>query len=108
MCCSPRQEDQNGNTNLLIHPERINQPIARLASRMTSLLHRYSTAGADSMKSRGERSPEKAGVGGSIPSLATMSSITYRPSKNPFHSDSFQKLWTAETRISDGTWYRSV
>jgi hypothetical protein len=52
----------------------------------------------------GERSPEKAGVGGSIPSLATMFSVTYRPSKNQVHSVSFQKLWSAETRISDETW----
>jgi hypothetical protein len=37
-----------------------------------------------------ERSPEKAGVGGSIPSLATSFSITYRPSKRQFHSNSFQ------------------
>jgi hypothetical protein len=39
-----------------------------------------------------ERSPEKAGVGGSIPSLATMFSVVYRPSKIQFHSVSFQKL----------------
>jgi hypothetical protein len=31
-----------------------------------------------------ERSPEKAGVGGSIPSLATMFSITYEPPKSGF------------------------
>ena len=53
-----------------------------------------------------ERSPEKAGGGGSIPSLATIFSITYRPSKNQFHSVSFQKLWSAETRLSDETWRR--
>jgi len=53
----------------------------------------------------GERSPEKAGVGGSIPSLATMFSAVYGHSRNQFHSVSFQKLWSAETRISDGTWY---
>ena len=34
--------------------------------------------------------PEKAGVGGSIPSLATMFSITYRPPETQFHSISFQ------------------
>jgi hypothetical protein len=51
-----------------------------------------------------ERSPEKAGLGGSIPSLATMFSVTYRSSKNQFHSVSFQKLWSAETRISDESW----
>ena len=33
----------------------------------------------------GERRPEKAG-GGSIPSLATIESITYRTSQNQFHS----------------------
>jgi len=40
-----------------------------------------------------ERSPEKAGVGGSIPSLATMFSVIYGPSKTQFHSDSFQNSW---------------
>jgi hypothetical protein len=53
-------------------------------------------------------SPEKAGVGGSIPSLATIKSITYRPSQNQFHSVSFQKLWSAEIRISDETGGRIV
>jgi len=48
-------------------------------------------------------SPEKAGGGGSIPSLATMESISCRSSNNQFHSVSFQKLWSAEIRISDGT-----
>jgi hypothetical protein len=37
-----------------------------------------------------ERSPEKAGVGGSIPSLATTFSITYSHSNRQFHSISFQ------------------
>src|ERR1700722_14901522 len=37
-----------------------------------------------------ERSPEKAGVGGSIPSLATTKSITYQPARRRFHSISFQ------------------
>jgi hypothetical protein len=37
-----------------------------------------------------ERSPEKAGVGGSIPSLATMFSTTYRHPYRQFHSISFQ------------------
>jgi len=32
-----------------------------------------------------------------------MFSATYRPSKNQFHSVSFQKLWSAETRITDET-----
>ena len=54
-------------------------------------------------KQRRGSSPEKAGVGGSIPSLATILSISYRHSKNQFHSVSFQKLWSAEIRISDGT-----
>jgi hypothetical protein len=39
-----------------------------------------------------ERSPEKAGVGGSIPSLATMFSLSYRPSRSQFHSGSFQNF----------------
>ena len=46
--------------------------------------------------------------GGSIPSLATMFSIAYRQSKSQFHSVSFQKLWSAEIRISDGTGGRIV
>jgi hypothetical protein len=33
-----------------------------------------------------------------------MVSTTYRRSKNQFHSISFQKLWSAEIRISDETW----
>jgi hypothetical protein len=37
-----------------------------------------------------ERSPEKAGVGGSIPSLATTFSNTYRPSTPGFGSNWFQ------------------
>ena len=39
-----------------------------------------------------EASPEKAGVGGSIPSLATMFSTTYRSSQEAFHSVSFQNF----------------
>ena len=39
-----------------------------------------------------DSSPEKAGVGGSIPSLATMFSTTYRPSKTQLHSISFQNF----------------
>ena len=35
-------------------------------------------------------SPEKAGVGGSTPSLATMFSITYKPSKSQTCSKTFQ------------------
>jgi hypothetical protein len=35
-------------------------------------------------------SPEKAGVGGSIPSLATIKLVTYRPPDSRFHSISFQ------------------
>jgi hypothetical protein len=38
-----------------------------------------------------ERSPEKAGVGGSIPSLATVLSITYNHSKPQLCSILFQK-----------------
>jgi hypothetical protein len=37
------------------------------------------------------RSPEKAGVGGSTPSLATMFSITYFCSQPSFCSNLFQK-----------------
>ena len=39
----------------------------------------------------GDYGPEKAGVGGSSPSLATMFSKTYNHSKTEFHSVSFQK-----------------
>ncbi len=38
----------------------------------------------------GRAQPEKAGVGGSIPSLATLESVTYRPPDSQFHSNSFQ------------------
>ena len=37
-----------------------------------------------------ERSPEKAGVGGSIPSLATIFSTAYKAPLRRFHSISFQ------------------
>jgi hypothetical protein len=37
-----------------------------------------------------ERGPEKAGVGGSIPSLATTLSTTCRSVSPRFHSNSFQ------------------
>ena len=39
-----------------------------------------------------ERCPEKAGGGGSSPSLATTFSNTYRQSKTLFHSGSFQNI----------------
>jgi hypothetical protein len=39
-----------------------------------------------------ERSPEKAGVGGSTPSLATIFSKTCRTPGTQFHSISFQNL----------------
>jgi hypothetical protein len=40
-----------------------------------------------------ERSPEKAGVGGSTPSLATMFSITCIRPQPYFCSILFQKIW---------------
>ena len=40
-----------------------------------------------------ERSPEKAGVGGSIPSLATMFSITCKPPKTDLRPKTSQKLY---------------
>jgi hypothetical protein len=46
-----------------------------------------------------ESSPEKAGVGGSIPSLATMFSITYGPSDRQFHSISFQNFDVLRTPL---------
>jgi hypothetical protein len=60
-----------------------------------------------------DSSPEKAGGGGSIPSLATMFSISYRPSKTQFHSTSFQYFWSIEiclrrneARLESVTWGR--
>jgi len=44
-----------------------------------------------------ERSPEKAGGGGSIPSLATMFSITYEGRFPQFHSISFQNSGLSES-----------
>jgi len=40
-------------------------------------------------------SSEKAGVGGSIPSLATMFSTTYKPAKNGLRSITFHKSGTS-------------
>jgi hypothetical protein len=51
-----------------------------------------------------ERSPEKAGVGGSIPSLATSFSVTYKHPKTQFHSISFQNYGST----SLPSWDRSV
>jgi hypothetical protein len=45
-----------------------------------------------------EYSPEKAGVGGSIPSLATTFSSTYRLLETQFHSISFQNFWPDSCR----------
>ena len=44
-----------------------------------------------------ERSPEKAGVGGSIPSLATMFSVVYRARFPQFQSISFQNSGLSES-----------
>jgi hypothetical protein len=52
-------------------------------------------------------SPEKAGVGGSIPSLATIKSVTYKPANGvfiPFHSkmmarDDSPRLKTSGARL---------
>jgi hypothetical protein len=53
-----------------------------------------------------ERSPEKAGVGGSIPSLATMFSGTYRQPNSQFHSISFQNILVRQTCLhwNDCAW----
>ncbi len=64
-----------------------------------------SPPGSHLVVTTGERSPEKAGVGGSIPSLATMFSITYRPSKTQFHSGSFQNFWSAGIRLRGESGY---
>ena len=53
---------------------------------------RGSGASGSLLATEAERSPETAGVGGSIPSLATMFSETYRHSKTQFHSISFQNF----------------
>jgi hypothetical protein len=45
-----------------------------------------------------ERSPEKAGVGGSIPSLATTFSNTYKSSTSGFGSNWFQ------SQLPDTVW----
>jgi hypothetical protein len=42
-----------------------------------------------------EASPEKAGVGGSIPSLATTKQRTYKHPKTQFHCISFQNFGVA-------------
>ncbi len=51
----------------------------------------------------GDISPEKAGVGGSIPSLATIESVTYRPPDSQFHSNSFQFQKVRRTLPQDGS-----
>ncbi len=49
-------------------------------------------------------SPEKAGVGGSIPSLATTESTTYRPPETQFHSISFQFQLARRVRLGNESW----
>jgi hypothetical protein len=51
-----------------------------------------------------ERGPEKAGVGGSIPSLATIFSITYNPSRPEICSDLFQFQIQACRNLSHHGW----
>src|SRR6202044_967991 len=50
-----------------------------------------------------ERGPEKAGVGGSIPSLATIFSTTYKSVSLRFHSNSFQLARRDSPRIGART-----
>jgi hypothetical protein len=47
-----------------------------------------------------ERSPEKAGVGGSIPSLATMFSITYSHPETQTCSKLFQKQFPGSSEFA--------
>ena len=49
-----------------------------------------------------ERGPEKAGVGGSIPSLATTFSTTYNSVSPRFHSNSFQLVQRDSPRLRRG------
>jgi hypothetical protein len=46
-----------------------------------------------------ERSPEKAGVGGSIPSLATIISTVYKAPLRHFHPNSFQNHGARVRRV---------
>ena len=59
-----------------------------------------------------ERCPEKAGVGGSSPSLATTFSIAYSQSKTLFHSGSFQNIGlsrlASRMKLNDGTKWLSI
>jgi hypothetical protein len=48
-----------------------------------------------------DSSPEKAGVGGSIPSLATTLSIAYKHPKTHFHSISFQNFWLVRIAFAE-------
>ena len=55
-----------------------------------------------------EYSPEKAGVGGSIPSLATIFSSTYVLSKTRFCSILFQNQNLARRSLPQPEWIRVV
>ena len=48
----------------------------------------------------GESSPEKAGVGGSIPSLVTMFSITYEHPSHQFVPLVFQNLIRGSSKLA--------
>jgi hypothetical protein len=56
----------------------------------------------DHLSQVAERGPEKAGVGGSIPSLATTLSTTYKSVSPRFHSNSFQLARRDSPRIERG------
>jgi len=52
--------------------------------------------------------PEKAGVGGSIPSLATTCSITSKPPETPIYSNSFQLDLEDSPHPQDSDSFRTV
>jgi len=76
------------------HPGKAPAPSREALPPLPIMRHRSRRRNRDGVYAHdqhGRAQPEKAGVGGSIPFLATIKSITYRISKSQFHSVSFQK-----------------
>jgi hypothetical protein len=76
--------------------------------------HSDGRAHATSRRPRGSKYKSTKGmrsvVCSGLPSLATTKSAVYGPSRTPFHSDSFQKIWPAGMRPTDEArnWTQSV
>lgn len=82
------------NRGRLIEGRRPDKTSSMALSHTAPILGRTAD-GDDGATAAAERSPQKAGAGGSIPSLACQESTTYRPPDSqfiPFHSNSKRSI----------------